>query len=68
MQAKPGESGELSANAPSSASCTAGSVHMPSGVSARKTARMLGGFITAATPPCTTNTSPLIRSAAGLAR
>ena len=46
----------------------AGSVHMPSAVSARKTARMLGGFSTAATPPCTTKTSPLIRSAAGLAR
>ena len=28
----------------------------------------LGGFISAATPPCTTNTSPLIRSAAGPAR
>jgi hypothetical protein len=68
MQAKPGESDEWPANSRPSASWTEGSVHMPSGVSARKTARMLGGFSTAATPPCTTNTSPLIASAAGLAR
>ena len=35
---------------------------------ARKAARILGGSITAATPPCTTNTSPLMPAAPGLAR
>jgi hypothetical protein len=47
VQAKPGESGEPSANSPPSEWWTAGSVHMPSGVSARKTARMLGGKLIA---------------------
>ena len=35
---------------------------------ARNTERTRGGSITAATPPCTTNTSPLIVSAAGLSQ
>ena len=35
---------------------------------ARKASRIRGGSITAATPPCTTNTSPLMPAAAGLAR
>src|SRR4029077_1171750 len=52
-----------------SAAATESSVHIPSGVpEARNTERTRGGSITAATPPCTTNTSPLIASAAGLAR
>jgi hypothetical protein len=54
-----------------SAARTDSSVHMPSGEPcslARNTARIRGGSSTAATPPCTTNTSPLIVSAAGPAR
>ena len=35
---------------------------------ARNVARTRGGSMTAATPPCTTNTSPLIPAPAGLAR
>ena len=64
---KPTE-GAISPNAGPSAEATESSVHMPSGVSARNTERTRGGSITAATPPCTTNTSPLIVSAAGPAR
>ena len=60
--------GAPSPNAGLSAACTDSSVHMPSGVAAWNAARIVGGSITAATPPCTTNTSPLIVSAAGLAR
>ena len=47
---------------------TESSVHMPSAEPcspARKAARILGGSITAATPPCTTNTSPLMPAAPG---
>jgi hypothetical protein len=53
---------------PASARSTDSSVHIRSGASDRNTARVRGGSITAATPPCTTNTSPVIASAAGLAR
>jgi hypothetical protein len=53
---------------PASARPTDSTVHIPSGASDRNTARTRGGSITAATPPCTTNTSPLIASPAGLAR
>ena len=61
--------GAPSPNAGPSAACTDSSVHMPSAVpEERNTERILGGSITAATPPCTTNTSPLIVSAAGPAR
>jgi len=63
--------GAPSPNAGPSAEPTASSVHMPSAEpcsAAWKAVRILGGSITAATPPCTTNTSPLIVSAAGLAR
>jgi hypothetical protein len=55
-------------DSPASARPTDSSVHIPSGASERYTARIRGGSITAATPPCTTNTSPLIASPAGLAR
>jgi hypothetical protein len=55
-------------DSPASASPTASSVHMPSAAPDRNVARICGGSITAATPPCTTNTSPVIASAAGLAR
>ncbi len=54
-----------------SARLTESSVHMPSAEpfsAAWKVARIRGGSITAATPPCTTNTSPLIPAAAWLAR
>ena len=60
--------GARSPNAGLSSSCTDSSVHIPSGEEAWNTVRIRGGSITAATPPCTTNTSPLIESAAGLAR
>jgi len=56
---------------PASARCTDSSVHIPSGEpcsAAENTARIRGGSMTAATPPCTTNTSPLMPSPAGLAR
>src|SRR6185437_14238623 len=56
---------------PSSAAATESGVHMPVGEpcsAAWKTVLSLGASITAAIPPCTTNTSPLIWSAAGLAR
>jgi hypothetical protein len=53
---------------PDSARPTDSSVHMPSAESARNAARIRGGSSTAATPPCTTNTSPFIASPAGLAR
>src|SRR5215471_5404932 len=58
-------------NTGSSARRTASSVHMPSAEpcsAARNVARTRGGSMTAATPPCTTNTSPFTASAAGLAR
>ena len=55
-------------DSPASARCTDSSVHIPSAESDRNTARIRGGSSTAATPPCTTNTSPLIASPAGLAR
>jgi len=55
-------------DSPASARSTDSSVHIPSGASDRNTARIRGGSITAATPPCTTNTSPLSASPAGLAR
>ncbi len=58
---KPAE-GAASPNAGLSAKCTASSVHMPSGA-AWNAARTLGGSITAATPPWTMSTSPLIVSA-----
>jgi len=49
------------------ASATESSVHMLASA-VRNTVRTRGGSITAATPPCTTNTSPLIASPAGPAR
>jgi hypothetical protein len=55
----------------SSASRTASSVHIPSAEpcpAAWNTSRSRGGSSAAITPPWTTNTSPLSRSAAGLAR
>jgi hypothetical protein len=55
-------------DSPASARPTDSRVHIPSGASDRNTARIRGGSITAATPPCTTNTSPLRASPAGLAR
>jgi hypothetical protein len=58
-------------DSPASARPTESSVHIPSVEpcsAAVNTARIRGGSITAATPPCTTNTSPLIASPAGLAR
>jgi hypothetical protein len=58
-------------DSPASARPTDSSVHMPSGEPcspAWNTERIRGGSSTAATPPCTTNTSPLMASAAGLAR
>ena len=58
-------------DSPASARPTESSVHMPSAEpcsAAWNVARIRGGSITAATPPCTTNTSPVIASAAGLAR
>jgi hypothetical protein len=55
-------------DSPASARPTDSGVHIPSGASERNTARSRGGSSTAATPPCTTNTSPLIASPAGLAR
>jgi hypothetical protein len=58
-------------DSPDSARPTDSSVHMPSSEpcsEAWNAARIRGGSITAATPPCTTNTSPLIASPAGLAR
>jgi hypothetical protein len=58
-------------DSPASARPTDSSVHIPSAEpcsAAVNTARIRGGSITAATPPCTTNTSPLIASPAGLAR
>jgi hypothetical protein len=68
--AKPA-AGVASPKAGLSAARTDSSVHMPSGEPcppARNTARILGGSSTATTPPWTTNTSPLIGSAAGPAR
>ena len=77
-QAKPAEGGPpggpsagSAPNTGASARCTESSVHMPSAEpwsAASTVARIRGGSITAATPPCTTNTSPLIPAAAGLAR
>src|SRR5215468_8422821 len=77
-QAKPagggppgGPSAGSAPNTPASARCTESSVHMPSAEpwpAASTVARIRGGSITAATPPCTTNTSPLIPAAAGPAR
>src|SRR6516165_2866034 len=75
-QAKPACGGAPSApsgpgNSGPSARCTESSVHMPSAEpysAASTVARIRGGSITAATPPCTTNTSPLIPAAAGPAR
>jgi hypothetical protein len=55
-------------DSPASASATASSVHIPSAESDRNTERIRGGSSTAATPPWITNTSPVIASAAGLAR
>ena len=55
-------------DSPASARPTDSSVHIPSGASDRNTARIRGGSSTAATPPCTTNTSPVTASPAGLAR
>jgi hypothetical protein len=68
--AKPA-AGSSAADIGPSALRTASSDHMPSAEpcsAARKTVRIRGGSITAATPPWTTNTSPLIPAAAGLAR
>jgi len=68
--AKPA-AGAASPKAGLRAACTDSSVHMPSGEpcsAAWNAARIRGGSSTAATPPCTTNTSPLIVSAAGPAR
>lgn len=55
-------------DSPASARPTDSSVHIPSAESDRNTEPIRGGSITAATPPCTTNTSPVIASPAGLAR
>src|SRR5262249_28415118 len=55
----------------SKARCTDSGVHIPSAdpcSEACTVARIRGGSMTAATPPCTTNTSPLTCSAAGLDR
>src|SRR5258708_4150006 len=70
-QAKPGAAGSAAADIGASARWTDSSVHMPSAEpwsAARNVARIPGGSITAAAPPCPTDTSPLIPAAAGLAR
>src|SRR5215475_5808825 len=65
-QAKPADRPAPLKDGPT-ASATESSVHI-SPSRARKTSRTLGGSITAATPPCTTNTSPLIAAPPGPAR